>query len=172
MTKEKLDNDVKIMTERLLEIARSRTWNTISDECVYIISEIKDYKEEKITELNELRIRENEKKKPKALHKIAAELNNFYENLYVVNLYVYKSTPKLTIVEIQYYPKSSLNKDFFETVKDNSPMLHSKISIPPYTSDADSKFDINWELGGLRHKWKLFWWRQKSRREIYKRNKR
>lgn len=41
-------------------------------------------------------------------------------------------------------------------------MLHCKISIPPYVKkDKIKKFDINWELGGLRYKWNMFRWKTK-----------
>ncbi len=44
-------------------------------------------------------------------------------------------------------------------------MLHSKVSTPPYasglTNTTKKKFDIHWELGGIRHQWNLFWyWRR------------
>ena len=45
-------------------------------------------------------------------------------------------------------------------IKDNDPMLHCKIGIPPYRKDESDKYDVNWELGGFRHRWNMFWWRK------------
>ena len=76
-------------------------------------------------------------------------------------MYIYKSEKENTIIEIQYFPKSSLESDFYETIKYNEPMLHCKIGIPPYVNNKSEKCDVNWELGGMRHELNLFWWRMK-----------
>lgn len=164
VTIENLHDDLKNATERLLEIARSQSWNSISSNCLFIISEIKDFSHNNLFELRKTRKRENERKKPLPLERIVDELYAGYENIYDINLYIYKSTRELTIVEVKYYPKSSLDKEYFEKVKDNPPMLHSKVALPPYSEDGKSKFDINWELGGFRHNWKMYWWKKKLNR--------
>ena len=137
-------------------MARNSCWNKISDNTSYIISEIKNGVPNR-TE----RKKANNKKKPKSLGKITTELKAFYENLYDINLYIYKSEKESTIIEIQYYPKSSLESDFFETVKDNEPMLHMKIGIPPLLNNKTEKYDVNWELGGIRYEWNFFWRRMR-----------
>ncbi len=76
--------------------------------------------------------------------------------MYDINLYIYKSKKESTIIEIQYYLKSSLESDFYKTVKNNESMLHSKIKLPNYRKNDTYKFDINWELGGIRHEWNSF----------------
>lgn len=169
MTKENLHDDLVGATERLLEMARGASWNSISDKCLYIISEIKSDTCKNFFERTKVRKRVNQKKEPKPLSIVVSELQGIYENLYDINLYVYKSAAKLTVVEIQYYPKSSLDNDYFEEVKNNEPMRHCKVSIPPYSSDNKSKFDINWELGGFRHSWKLYWWKRRMKRKINRR---
>ena len=136
-------------------MARNSCWNKISDNTSYIISGIVDDEQNFLVKRIE-RKKANEKKKPKSLEQITAELKDTYENLYDINLYVYKSKKESTIIEIQYYPKSSLESDFFETVKDNEPMLHSKIGLPSYRKNDTEKFDVNWELGGIRHEWNNF----------------
>ncbi len=100
------------------------------------------------------------RKTTKSLKEITNELKDIYENLYDINLYIYKSERKRTIIEIQYYPKSSLPSDFYKKIKENSPMLHCKIRLP-YYSENDKKFDVNWELGGVRHQWNNFFWKLK-----------
>lgn len=168
MTKENLHNDLAEATKKLLEMARDYSWNTISNNCLYIISEIKESNGKNFFEQRRIRKKENRNKEPKPLQIVAAELEGIYENLYDVVLYVYHSTSKQTVVEIQHYPKSSLDKDYLEKVKDNDPMLHCKVAIPPYSNDNKSKIDINWELGGLRHEWKMFWWKKKTKKELSK----
>lgn len=132
-------------------MARNSCWNKISDNTSYIISEIKN----DISNRTE-RKKTNDKKKPKILGKITTELKALYENLYDINLYIYKCNKDKTIIEIQYYPKSSLESDFYETVKNNDPMLHCKIRLPNYRRNDTDKFDANWELGGIRHEWNSF----------------
>lgn len=148
ITKENLNQTLKDATSTLLEMARKSCYNKISDNTTYIISEIK----------NDIRSRAerkktNDKKHPKTLEQITTELQAIYENLYDINLYIYNAKKKITIIEIQYYPKSSLESSFYETVKYNDPMLHCKIRIPPYINDKSKKYDVNWELGGIKHKW-------------------
>ena len=151
VTKNNLEQNLKEATFTLLEMARNSCWNKISDNTSYIISEIKNDIPNK-TERKKI----NHKKKAKSLEKITAELKAFYENLYDINLYIYKSKKESTIIEIQYYQKSSLEPDFYETVKNNNPMLHSKIGLPNYRKNDTEKFDVNWKLGGIRHEWNSF----------------
>ena len=169
MTKENLHSDLAEATEKLLGMARDHSWNTISNNCLYIISEIKDSNGKNFLEQRKIRKKVNRNKKPKPLQVLVSELEGIYENLYDVNLYVFHSTSKQTVVEIQYYPKSSLDKDYLEKVNGNDPMLYCKVAIPPYSNDDKSKFDINWELGGLHHEWKMYWWRKRTKRELNKR---
>lgn len=168
MTKENLRNDIANATEKLLDMARDHSWNTISNNCLYIISEIKYSNEKNLFEQRKTRKKVNRNKKPQPLQLVASELESIYEKLYDVNLYAFQSTSKQTVVEVQYCLKSSLDTDYLEKVKDNEPMLHCKVAIPPYLNDNKSKFDINWELGGLRHEWNTYWWRIRTKRELRK----
>ncbi len=155
VTKNNLELNLKEATSSLLEMARNSCWNKISDNTSYIISEIRN-DERNFFDKRIERKKVNEKKKPKSLEQITAELKDIYEDLYDINLYVYKSRKESTIIEIQYYPKSSLEPDFYETVKENNPMLHCKVGLPNYRRNDTDKFDINWELGGIRHEWNSF----------------
>ena len=151
ITKNNLELNLKEATSTLLEMAKNSCWNEISENTSYIISEIKNALPNR-TE----RKKANDKKETKSLGEITTELKAFYENLYDINLYIYKSEKESTIIEILYYPKSSLEPDFYKTVKKNEPMLHMKIGIPIYVNNKTEKYDVNWELGGIRYKWNNF----------------
>ena len=155
VTKNNLELNLKEATSTLLEMARNSCWNNISENTSYIISEIKnDSRNFNIQRIKKNQV--NRKKKPVSLEKITTELISIYQNLYDINLEIYKSQKNKTIVDIRYYPKSALESDYYEKVKNNEPMLHCKVRIPPYVSDKSKKFDVNWELGGIRHEWNKF----------------
>ncbi len=156
VTKNKFEFNLKEATSTLLEMARNSCWNRISDNTSYIITEIKN----DIPNRTERKI-SNDKKIPKSLEEITLELKAIYENLYDINLFIYKSEKKSTIIEIQYYPKSSLESEFYEAVKNNDPMIHMKIGIPPYVISKTEKYDVNWQLGGIRYEWNSLWNRLK-----------
>jgi len=87
--------------------------------------------------------------------------------LYDVNLYIFKSNKKSTIVDIRYFRKSNLEVDFLETVKDYPPMLHSKLALPQYQDDF-KKFDVNWESGSWDHYFKQWIHNFKNRNKARK----
>ena len=148
--------NLKEATSTLLEMARNSCWNHISDNTSYIISEIKnDPRNFNIQRIENNKA--NRKKKPTTLENATADLKSIYDNLYDINLEIYKSGKHKTIVDIRYYPKSALESDYYEKVKNNAPMLHCKLGIPPYVNDKSKKYDVNWQLGGIRHHWKSFW---------------
>lgn len=152
--------DIEGLTKKLIELSKRLCWNDLSNSCTNILSEItnteKNFNENRIG-----RKRTNAKNKPLGLKQVSKELEKLYSNLYDVNLYVYRATKAKTIIEIQYFLKSSLEKDYFEKIKDNSPMFHCKVSTPIYLKTKDKKFDVNWELGGLRFKWNMFWYKRR-----------
>jgi len=155
VTENNLELHLKEATSTLLKMARNTHWNTISNNTSYIISEIKnDSRDLRIQRLEKNKA--NRKKKPITLEKATAELKLIYHNLYDINLEIYKSQNNHTIVDIRYYQKSELEPDYYKAVKNNPPMLHCKIEVPPYASNKSKKYDVNWKLGGLRHEWNLF----------------
>ena len=156
-----MEQNIKKALPQLLKMARDHCWNTISDHCLFILSEIKN-DEEDFSDQRVARKKVYEKKVPKSFEEIMDDLKLIYDDLYDVNLYIYKALKDKTIIEICYYPKSAFDKDYFEKVKDKEPMLHCKLSLPPYRPyGSKEKFDINWGLGGLRHQWNMFWWRRR-----------
>ena len=163
MKKESIYKDISDAVQSLLKLARDSSYNYISDNCKFIISEIK-HSDKNFFEQNKIRKTVNDKKTPKPLIDIIGELETLYANLYDVNLYVYKANKYSTIIEIQYFPRSSLEIEYQKTSAKKETMLHCKVAIPAYASDTKEKFDINWQLGTINHKWKMFWWQRKTRK--------
>ncbi len=156
LKKGNLKQKISQSTSSLIDMASDICWNKISRNCQYITSEIKENIGVNYPQIPHLRKKVNEKKEPKSLNEVTKELQLIYENLYDINLHIYKSQKEKTIIEIRYYLKTSLEKEFYSSIKENEPMLHCKVATPPYREES-KKFDVNWELGGLRHKLNMFW---------------
>ena len=169
MPPDKLQKDIENVIAMLLNMARDLTGNKISDNCEFILSEITNI-DNTAHEERDRRLKENKKKKPVAFSEIMPQLLSLYKKLYDINLYIYKSSRNLTIIDIRYYPKSSLEDDFLKEVIDNPPMLHCKISMPPWLVDKKEKFNINWEHNKRWILWKYFIQKRKLRIEEKKRN--
>lgn len=163
MKKENLYREISDAVQSLLKMARESSFNNISDNCKFIISEIK-HSDKNFFEQNKIRKTDNNKKTPKPLADTIIELETIYANLYDVNLYVYKSNRHSTIIEIQYFPRSSHDLEYQIKSTTQETMLHCKVAIPAYASDNKEKFDINWQLGSVNHKWKMFWWLRKTKK--------
>lgn len=144
-------------------MARASSFNSISDNCMFIISEIK-HSDRNFFEQDRTRKTDNDKKTAKSLTDTIIELETLYQNLYDVNLYIYKAGKYSTIIEIQYYLCSSLDIEYQKISATQETMLHCKVAIPAYTSDDKKKFDINWQLGTINHRWKMFWWQWKVKK--------
>ncbi|RZJ88593.1 MAG: hypothetical protein EOO60_10895 [Hymenobacter sp.] len=145
---------------QLLQLARSLTWNNISDNCIFIISEITDeptnaYQRQRLTK------RLNDAKRPLSLAALAPALHQLHGNLHDINLYVYRAAPEVTVVDIRYYPRSSLSPAYREQVATRPPMLHVKVTPPPWVAWAQPppKFDINWEHQVIWTWWRTWWFR-------------
>lgn len=171
MKKETIERDLSALTVKLLEMVRNSCWNKISDNCLYIISEIKD-SQLRFDQEFQLKIAENKLKVPKKLADLITELEELYENFYDVNLYVYQAKKDVTIVDICYYSRLSLKPEYRKQVESNLTMLHCKVATPIYCGKFDSdnkrngKFDIHWQFGTFNHKWRLFWYRRKMKRQL------
>lgn len=165
MKKESLYYEISDAVQSLLQMARDSSFNHISDNCTFIISEIK-YDEKNFFNQDKIRKKDNNKKTPKPLTDIIVELETLYPNFYDINLYVYKAGKNSTILEIQYFPRSSLDLDYQKLTEMQETMLHCKVALPRYALDKKEKFDINWQLGTLNHRWKMFWWQRKIKWEI------
>lgn len=165
MTSSTLQKEIEEAVPSLLEMARGLTWNKISDHYKFIVTEIKDSLENAHIRRQFLKA-ENDKKTPLTLVELMPTLQNLYENLYDINLSIYKAKKYLTIIDIRYYAKSSLDTEYMQKVQSNPPMLHNKVAMPPWLSwpsDKKEKFDINWEHKQWLINWRLFWARQKHK---------
>lgn len=167
MSKENLEQDLVGAIDGLLKMAQDSTYKIISDNCKFILAEIKD-EDGNFDLRRRLRKERNDKKIPQAFEQLLPQLIDLYANFYDINLHVYKALKAETIVEIAYYPKSSLDDEFRKEVIESAPMLHCKVAVPSYASDGQNKFDINWEHEPLHHKWKMYWWRRKINKELKK----
>jgi len=157
-----LPHHIQKMVPKLLGMAKDVTTNGTYGNCKFILTEIK-HREEKPYIQKRLNNKENDKKTPVTLPEILPVLQDMYENLHDINLYIYKSTKELTIIDIRYYLKSSLEENDRQQVINDPPMLHCKVSLPPWISGKDEKFDINWEHRPVLIRWKLFWWKLKRK---------
>ena len=165
MKKELLSSEIHSTVARLLELARDLSHNDISSNCLYILTEIEN-SEENTNECQKKRKKINDKKTPKSLAAILTDLDVLFPKLFDVNLYIYKAKKDSTIIEIQNYPRTALDIDYQKITANQEPLLQCKVSVPPYATDSGEKFDINWELGTLRHKWKLFWWKRNIKKYL------
>ena len=152
MTLESLEKDINEMIPTLFAMAREATWNKISENHKFILSEIKDGKI--IDEQRKIDIKANDKKTPKTLTELMPELRELYTNIYDINLHIYKATKNLIIIDFRYYPRTSLDREYRIKVLNYPTMLHCKIFIPQFVSDKKEKFDINWEHKSLTNRFK------------------
>lgn len=145
ITRDTLQQHIEQAVSTLLNMARECTWNTITDHCLFIVSEIKN---STVNFFEERRLDKNEKEKivPLSLQQVMPFLLELYSNLHDINLYIYQATQIVTVIDIQYYLKSSPDSDYAKKIAGNPPMLHCKIAIPPWLQDKNEKFDINWPL--------------------------
>ena len=156
-----LEADLKEATHALLRMAHESAWNTLSDHCVYIVSEIRNEGDFSVERQN--RNAENKHKDPQPLSAVMPELLGRFSNLYDINLYIHQAKRDSTIIDIRYFPKSSLEPEYQLKEKDRAPMLHAKVGIPPWHFDKSQQFDINWELQPWRIRWHMFWARLRLR---------
>lgn len=169
MKKNAIQKELTDAVKSLLEMARDLTFNKISSNCFFITSEI-ERSERNSFEQNKIRINSNNKKTPKTLADVIPDIEKLYDNIYDLNLYVYKAQKKQTIIEIQYYPRSSLDTDYLKKTETIETMLHWKVYTPPYYFENEEKFDIHWQFDTLNHKWKMFWWNRKFNKIIQQSN--
>lgn len=163
MEKENISLEIQEAVLNLLKIVEIHCWNKVSAHIKYILSDSNEMKEEfSGNKKRRLQNQINHTKIPIDFENTVSFLTDEFDDLYDINLYIFKSKKKITIVEIRYFRKSNLDADFRIAVKDHSPMLHSKLSFPIYRDDF-KKFDVNWESGSLDHRLKQFIYNFKNR---------
>ena len=169
ITAKNLNRQIKEATNQLLEMAKEHSWNKISSDVKYVIKKVKaEITEGKnLFETNRIRKRLLSLKERLDLKSAIKQLNSEFENIYLIELYIFKASKKETIVEIEILEKSELDAEYRKTVLNESPMLHCKVAIPPYIGfEKKDKFDINWQLETIECKWKVFWWRRKIKKKM------
>lgn len=144
-------------TVALINLAKEITWNDYSSEYFYILSEIKD-SDKNARERRKEMVAENKKKTPVPLQELLPVLEKIHDNVYDFNLHVYKTSKKMTVIDIRYYPKMSLEPGYRKQAQDNKPMMHCKVATPP-DRQGNEKFDIHWE-----HYFDNVWWKKTWRR--------
>ena len=169
MSPDTLQDEIEKAIPMLIKMGRDLTWNKISDNCRFILSEIINV-DTTAHEERDRRLKENKKKTPVTFSEIMPLLRRLYEDLYDINLYIYKSSKKLTIIDIRYYPKYSIDEVYRQEIINNPPMLHCKIALPPWLSDKKEKFNINWEHNKRWIRWKCYWQIRKLKIAEKKRN--
>jgi hypothetical protein len=143
-------------------MARALTWNNISDNCKFILTEIKN-SEDNFHEQRKLNKKINDKKIPVTLTELMPTLKSHYVFFHEINLHIYKSTKGMTIIDFRYHSKSFPDEKYQGEVLHGPPRLHYKVAMPPWLSDEKEKFDINWEHYKVLNKLKLIWMRLKLR---------
>ena len=133
---------MNIAIENLFLIAKNLTLNSYSKNYRFILSQINNT-ELNIFETRKSEVEENNKKEPIHYDEALDKVLIMYDEIYDINLFIYKSTENETIINIKYFLKSSLDYEYQKTVKGNKPMLHSKIDLP-MNYQENKKFDINW----------------------------
>jgi hypothetical protein len=158
-----IQQEIEEAIPKLLGMARELAWNKISDNCKFILTEIKDSSNNFHT-MRSLIKNENDRKYPAKLQELIPALQQLYSNIHDINLYIYKTKRTLTTIDIRYYLKSSLDDEYRQKVFKDPPMLHLKVAIPPWVAGKKEKFNINWEHHPWMTKWRLFLLKRKHGR--------
>ncbi|MBK8556016.1 MAG: hypothetical protein IPL65_09755 [Lewinellaceae bacterium] len=103
MTKEHLQQDLTAATEKLLDLAKAHAWNAISDNCLYIISEVEAAVDQNFFAVRKIRKQSNQHKQPKPLPGAVSELKRIYVDLYDVYS-KYSGLRMLTCPQYKYSP--------------------------------------------------------------------
>jgi hypothetical protein len=107
MTSDSLQQEIQEAIPELLNMAREMSWNKISNNCKFILTEIKN-SNRSFNDQRMLLKKESDKKTPLPFQQVIPILQTLYKNLYDINLYIYKSSKDLTVIDIRYYQKSSI----------------------------------------------------------------
>lgn len=143
-----LEENIKITTISLLELVEKNCWNKFSNNCLYILTDINELEYSNFHKLRRLKQKNNSKKKPQNLNLAVKTLNEHFNDLYDVVLYVFKAESNKTIIEIEYLKKSDLDPEHYQKIKEYSPMFHAKIIMPPNQNQL-KKIDINWQNNNI-----------------------
>jgi hypothetical protein len=155
MSKEMVEKQISDSINNLKKLVEIYCWNQLSLNYSFILSDSNDFKRKNFLKLRKSKIKINNQKVPQNLSEVTEILKAKYYDLYDVVFYIFKAKNFETIIEIEYYRKSNFDAEYFEKIKTNPPMFHSKIPMPRYGKNG-KKIDINWHFGGLRHQFNTF----------------
>lgn len=162
MNVESLHKQIETAVPSLLNLARETTYSNIANNCLFILTEIKDIEGNGFVR-SQLEKKENDAKQPVTLDELMPALLKLYDNLYDINLEIYRAKKDVTIIDFRYYPKTSLDEDYREKVKSNPPMLHYKVAHPFWLTNPKDKFHIKWKHDEGLNKLRRLWVRLKLR---------
>ena len=162
MTRDSITNDIAQAVPRLLAMARDLAWNPIAEDCLFLLTEGPCpralAKPKKATPPPHTPL-------PVPLHALAPALGQGYAQWHDINLFIYQATRECTIVEVRCFPRAALAEAYRQQVCARPPMLHCKVAVPPWLALAQPpvRFDINWERKPGWARWKMFWFRCRTR---------
>ncbi|MFN7119346.1 MAG: hypothetical protein ACK4TA_21285 [Saprospiraceae bacterium] len=174
MTQQTLYQNLHALTDSLLDLARQYCWNTIAPKVRYIIRKVDTAKIEGM-DLWQRKQWENRilKNSPiLSLEQAVKVLHQDWNNIYLIELYIFHAKKKETLVEIEVLEKSELEETYQETLINHIPTFHCKINMPLYLPfNSTERFDINWHLKNLDFHWRMFWFKRKMRKYFKQRTK-
>ena len=153
---------VEEMSATLLAMVRKDCWNRFAEKCVYVFSTDQEFETGITLAMLRPRKRLLDKRERVSAATAAEKLAIQFSDLYDVNFYVFRAEAQQTVIEIRLDLISSFVDYTRDTTSDHIPMWHCKLGLPPYRKEG-VKFDVHWELGGWRHRWNWWRWRNFSR---------
>jgi len=164
MQKKDLEIAINQSLSDLLRLTGKFCDNKSSSHYKFILSDFQYNKGLNFHELRKFKNKNNKTKIPQDLTSIINFLHKESADLYDVTLYVFYAGKKETIIEVEYFRKSSFDIGYYDKIKDISPSFHSKVAFPIYSKSEGDKFDVNWQHGGLIHFRKSFIFNFKKRK--------
>lgn len=156
MTFEKFRDTITKLSHEVRQMALDSCTNVISDNFVYILSEIDPSPEGNFHDQRRRRIKSNNAKEPVSLNEACSILHPKYTSIFDVNIHIHKAKKNKTVIDIRYLRKNKLDKIQQELEKDNPSMFHAKMTRPPYVYDDNVRFDVNWEHQTFRNRWRIY----------------
>lgn len=95
-----LEENIKLTVSSLEILIKEKCFNKISNNYLYILSNINDFENTNFHEQKKISNRINNKKTPVKIDHALKVLSEIYSDLYDVNLYVFKAKKNITVIEI------------------------------------------------------------------------
>lgn len=144
MTLEEFTHQISELSRMVRQLAEKSCTNMISENFVYILSQININESGNAFSQRAKRIKENDIKKAIDIEDAGRMLYKHFIDLYDVNIFIHRSETNRTIIDLRYVLKSSFEQEHKSKIYQNAPMFHAKLSIPPMLENNE-KFNVNWE---------------------------